>query len=572
MHYSFYDFLKLIGALGFFLYGMKLMSEALQKVAGDKMRSILQTMTSNKYMGVITGVAITAIIQSSSATTVMVVSFVNAGLLTLSESIGVIMGANIGTTVTAWLISLLGFKVDINAFALPLIGISLFFIFSKNRKKNSWGELIIGFAIIFMGLGFLKDSVPDINSNPEILQFFVRYSSYGYWSVFIFLLVGTVMTMLIQSSSAAMALTLVMCYNGWINFEMAAGMVMGQNIGTTITANLAAMVANTTAKQAARAHLIFNLIGVFIAMIFFHPFTKLINWICELIGLMVPMGKIGQTIEQTNEAIPIALSIFHTVFNILNTLILIWFVPQLTRLVKWIIPSREEDDEIFKLNYINTPLVSVDEIAMIQAKKEIGVYIERTIKMYDLTKQLFNEELKSGKHDKLVAKINKYEEIADKIEEEIANFLAKVSTADISPNTSEGTNEMLKLVSRIESLNDACFNISKLMDIKRNKKMKFSNEMISRLEQLLSQIDQIVKFLPEEINKKNAKIDIENLRKQRDEIDNYIEKLNLLHLKDIKKGVYKYKMGIIYCDVYSELELIGNHAYHSLKYINDLNL
>ena len=571
MNYSVYDLLKLIGSLGFFLYGMKLMSEALQKVAGDKMRNILQTMTSNKYMGVVTGVAITAIIQSSSATTVMVVSFVNAGLLTLAESIGVIMGANIGTTVTAWLISLLGFKVDINAFALPLIGLSIFFIFSKNAKKNAWGELIIGFAIIFMGLGFLKNSVPDIHSNPEVLEFFARYSSYGYWSVLIFLFVGAVMTMVIQSSSAAMALTLVMCYNGWINFEMAAGMVMGQNIGTTITANLAAIVANSTAKQAARAHLLFNLLGVFIAMVFFHPFTKLINWICELFGLYVPMGNLGQTMEETNEALPIALSIFHTVFNILNTLILIWFIPQLTQIVRLIVPSKEEDDEKFELKYIKTGLVSVDEIALLQAKNEISVFIERTKKMYNLVQNLMNET--SDKQiDKLIKKIARYEEISDKIEEEIANYLTKTSSAELSMSSSETINTMLKLVSRIESLNDACFNISKFLEIKRNSKMKFTPEMQSRLEQLIGQINQLVKQLPEEIKKKNAKIDVDDARNQRDEIDNFIEKLNLLHLKDIKKGMYKYKVGIIYCDVFNELALIGNHAYHSLKYINDLNL
>ncbi|MFA9391781.1 MAG: Na/Pi cotransporter family protein [Prolixibacteraceae bacterium] len=571
MNYSFFDLLKLIGSLGFFLYGMKLMSESLQKVAGDKMRNILQAMTSNKYKGVLTGIAITAIIQSSSATTVMVVSFVNAGLLTLTESIGVIMGANIGTTVTAWLISLLGFKVDINVFALPLIGISLPFIFSKSGRKNSWGEMIIGFSIIFMGLGFLKNSVPDIHSNPAVLEFFAQYSSYGYWSILIFLVVGTLMTLIIQSSSAAMALTLVMCYNGWINFEMAAAMVMGQNIGTTITANLAAMVANSTAKQAARAHLLFNLVGVILVMIAFHPFMKLINWVCELFGLYIPMGSVTQPSFETNDSLPIALSIFHTVFNILNTLILIWFIPQIAALVKWLVPSKDDDDEKFELKYIKTGLVSIDELALIQAKNEISVFIERSLKMYALVKALM-KETSNKQSDKLIRKIRKYEEIADKIEEEIANFLTKSSFSELSPSSSETVNTMLKLVSRIESLNDSLYAIAEQLYLKKEKKMEFNKDMEERLNQLISMIDDLVSELPKQIIKKNPSIDVDQKRNERDDIDNYIEKLNLAHLKDIKKGVYKYKVGIVYCDVFNELENTGNHAYHLLKYMNELNI
>ena len=333
MNYSFFDFLKLIGSLGVFLYGMKLMSEALQKVAGTRMRHILSAMTSNRIKGVMTGILITAIIQSSSATTVMVVSFVNAGLLSLVESIGVIMGANVGTTATAWLISILGFKISMAEISLPLIGLSLPLLFSNKRSRKSWGELIIGFGLLFIGLDFLKNAMPNIQENPEIFTFLQKYTDMGYASYFLFLLIGTALTILIQSSSATMALTLVMCANGWINFEIAAAMVLGENIGTTITANLAAMVANTTAKRAAFAHFMFNVFGVIWVLSIFPIF---LHWI-EMLSLFLGIGN-----PSTNPgAVPMALSLFHTIFNVSNLLLLIWFSKLIASLVSKIIPAKE---------------------------------------------------------------------------------------------------------------------------------------------------------------------------------------------------------------------------------------
>jgi phosphate:Na+ symporter len=569
MDYSFFDFLKLIGALGFFLFGMKLMSESLQKVAGDKMRAILAAMTANKYRGVLTGLLITAIIQSSSATTVMVVSFVNAGLLTLVESIGVIMGANIGTTITAWLISILGFKVDINIFALPLIGLSIPLIFSKSMKNRSWGEFVVGFSIIFMGLVFLKDSVPDINSNPQILNFFSRYSSFGYWSVLFFLLVGTVMTMIIQSSSAAMALTLVMCYNGWINFEMAAAMVMGQNIGTTITANLAALVANSTARQAARAHFLFNFIGVILVLIVYQPFVSVVLWFCNLVGIQI--GNDPEVLMLNNEALPLALSVFHTVFNVLNTLILIWFVPQIAKLVRWMVPNKEDDDEKFELKYIKTGLVSVDEISTLQVKQEIVSFIKRTEKMYEMVKELYLET-KPKNIEKLIAKIRKYEEIADKMDEEIASFLTKITSAELSKSSSETTNLMLRLVSRIESINDSCSVMAELIYTKSTKRMAFTPEMDARMQQIFAMVDELMGEMVTDIATNKFHVDVELHRKKRDEIEQFIEKVNMQHLKDIKKGVYKYKTGIVYCDIFSEGAVMGDHIYHALKYMKGLSV
>ena len=358
MEYGLFDFLKLIGSLGVFLYGMKLMSEALQKVAGERMRHILSAMTSNRVKGVITGILITAIIQSSSATTVMVVSFVNAGLLSLVESIGVIMGANVGTTVTAWLISILGFKVSMAEISLPMIGLCLPLLFSNKRSRKNWGELIIGFGLLFIGLEFLKNSMPNLDENPEMFTFLQEYADMGYASYILFMLIGTVLTILIQSSSATMALTLVMCANGWINFEIAASMVLGENIGTTVTANLAAMVANSTAKRAAFAHFLFNVFGVIWVLSIFPLF---LGWIE---ALSVAMG-IGNP-ETSVEAVPMALSLFHTAFNISNVLILIWFTKLIARFATKIIPAQETGNDAFKLKHIKIGLLSTPDTSLFQ--------------------------------------------------------------------------------------------------------------------------------------------------------------------------------------------------------------
>ena len=355
--------LTLVGALGLFLFGMKLMSEALQKVAGNKMRSILAAMTSSRIKGIFTGFLVTTTIQSSSATTVMVVSFVNAGLLTLIGAVGVIMGANIGTTVTAWIISILGFKISLSFLSLPLIGISFPFFFSKNNLRKSWGEFMIGFAILFIGLQFLKDAVPEINSHPGMLNFLAQFTDLGFASILIFVIIGSMLTIIIQSSSATMALTLVMCYNGLIPFELAAAMVLGENIGTTVTANVAALVANVSAKRAARAHLIFNLFGVVWILLIFTPFLNGINWIVER-NLNVSILNIDMaSLEFANikQILPIALSIFHTSFNILNAVLLIGFANLIAKIATRMVPAVDDEDEEFRLKYINTGLLSTAE-------------------------------------------------------------------------------------------------------------------------------------------------------------------------------------------------------------------
>jgi phosphate:Na+ symporter len=357
MDYGFTDILHLIGSLGLFLFGMKVMSDALLRLAGNKMRSILATMTSNRFLGIVTGFLITSVIQSSSATTLMLVSFSNASLLTLPEAISVIMGANIGTTITAWLITLLGFKVSMSSIALPLVGFGFLFTFSKKEQTKNWGGFIIGFAILFIGLQFLKDAMPNIDENPQILEFLKQYTNAGFWSVLLFLLIGTIFTLIIQSSSATMALTLIMTAQGWIPFELAAAMVLGENIGTTITANIAAIVANYQAKRTARAHLIFNLLGVIWMLALFYPFLQMISWLVQKLGASSPFVIAA--------SIPVAISLFHTFFNILNTFILVWFIKPISRLVEKMVPEIITPDMAIEVpKYLDEKMLKYPETAI----------------------------------------------------------------------------------------------------------------------------------------------------------------------------------------------------------------
>ncbi len=563
MDYSIFDLLKLLGALGLFLFGMKLMSESLQKVAGDRLRNILSAMTSNRFKGIFTGFLITAIIQSSSATTVMLVSFVNAGLVTFTESIGVIMGSNIGTTVTAWLISILGFKVNISVLVLPLIGLTFPLLFSKNSNRYNWGMVIMGFALIFIGLDFLNHSTPDINSNPEILKFLTNFSDNGFSSVLIFVLIGTVLTMVIQSSSATMALTLVMCFNGWISYEMAAAMVLGQNIGTTITANLAALIANTSAKRTAMAHLFFNMFGVLLVLPFFSGFLELISSIAVKNGLNSPYMIDGQTAEQTHAAIPIALSIFHTVFNVLNTFILIWFVKPIERLIVRIVKQKDDDEE-FKLQYISTGLLSTIDLSVLQARKELMVFTEKVEKMFCRTQKLL-EETSSKQIVKYQDKIKKTEGIADEFEVEITAYLAEVSKQELSPSAAESINRMLQITTQIESIADACYTISKTVERKMALKAKFDEELNKNLVDFANEVSKQFNVMLEVIRDPELSIDLYKVKAMMKEIRIMHENLQQEHFKNLKKGVYKTKVGVVYADTYAELLRIGDLANHVVR-------
>ncbi|MFC4633837.1 Na/Pi cotransporter family protein [Dokdonia ponticola] len=407
MNYGFYDILQLFGSLGLFLFGMKVMSDALMRLAGDKMRKILATMTSNRFLGISTGFFITSIIQSSSATTLMVVSFSNASLLTLTESISVIMGANIGTTITAWLITLLGFKVSMSSIALPLVGLGFAFTFSKKENMKNWGGFIIGFAILFIGLQFLKDAVPDIKQNPEILEFLTRYTDLGFWSVLLFLFIGTLLTIIIQSSSATMALTLIMTAQGWIPFPLAAAMVLGENIGTTITANLAAIVANYHAKRTARAHLIFNILGVIWVLVLFYPFLKFIEWLVSLTGSESPYLSAA--------AIPVALSLFHTTFNITNTFLLVWFIKPIAGIVERFVPARiEPEKEIDEPKYLSKAVMKYPETLIVSLVNESKYLYENAI--FEIVTHGLNihrEDIKSDLRAKKIVKQSKEDFKAD---------------------------------------------------------------------------------------------------------------------------------------------------------------
>lgn len=561
MQYSLLDFLTLIGSLGFFLFGMKAMSEALQKVAGDKMRNILSKMTSNPVKGVFTGLLITAIIQSSSATTVMMVSFVNAGLLSLVESIGVIMGANIGTTVTAWLISLLGFKVKISVISLPLIGLGFPLIFSKINKRKSWGEFIIGFAMVFLGLEFLKGSVPDIKHHPEILEFLTNYTSHGVWSHLLFLAIGTILTMIIQSSSATMALTLVMCNNGWISFDIAAAMVLGENIGTAITANLAAAVANVSAKRAARAHLMFNVLGVIWVSLIFPFFLQMIDHFVVNIG--------GNSPYENPHAIPVALSIFHTTFNIVNTLIFIWFTRLIVFIVTKMVPQREDSEE-FRLVHIGTGLLSTSELSIHQAKKEIIIYAHRVEKMYNVVQCMFSET-NDKKFYKLYDKIEKYEGISDRMEVEIADYLTKISEDELSLLGSKRIKAMLTVVSEIESVADSCYNLGKTLMRKKDKKVWFDTPLRENMNKMFELAGEALKLMQKNLDRGYKNVNIIEANEIEEKINRYRNRLKKEHLQSVEKKEYSYQTGIVYNDLYSECEKLADFAINVSEAIDEIN-
>ena len=548
MNYGILDFLTLLGSLVLFLFGMKLMSEAMQKVAGNNLRKILSAMTSNRVFGVLTGLLITAIIQSSSATTVMVVSFVNAGLLSLTESIGVIMGANVGTTVTAWIISLVGFKVKISALALPLIGLGFPLIFSTKRNLKSWGEVVLGFALLFMGLDLLKNAVPDIKSNPEILTFLQSYTSYGFLSVLIFVGIGTLLTVVIQSSSATMALTLVMCHNGWISYEMAVGMILGENIGTTITANIAALIANVSSKRAALAHSLFNVFGVIWVPIFYRPIINIIAGIAE--------GMEGESPFTSAAAIPVALSLFHSGFNIANVLIQIWFVKYIEIAVRFIIRKKRREDESFGLKFIQTGMLSTSELSLLQAHKEVTEYGKKSLKMFNQLKKQF-AETDPRKRKKIADKIAKNEEAMDQIEAEIANYLTKVSEGELSIAGSRKIRTLLKISDNIESLADDAFNLSRALKRKTKKEIEFTPEQKQNIEDMFALIDKAFTFTIDALSKE--KTDMKEILAVENKINEMRTSLKKKNETNLAENKCSYKSSVIYIDMITICETLGDH-------------
>lgn len=557
MAFGFVDFLQLIGALGFFIYGMKVMSDGIQKVAGSKMRDILAAMTSNRVFGLITGFLVTALVQSSSATTVMIVSFVNAGLLSLVESIGVIMGANIGTTVTAWLISILGFKVKISALALPIIAIGFPMLFSSRDKVNSWAHVLIGFALLFMGLDELKHSVPDLKSNPEMLSFLKHYADMGYLSTFIFIIVGTVLTLIVQSSSAAMALTLVMCNEGWIPYELAAAMVLGENIGTTITANLAALVGNVHAKRAAGAHFIFNVFGVMWMFIVFPFFLKGISYYMGSYMNMYP----SQTSDLYNpQHIPIALSIFHTSFNILNVSLLIWFVPLIAKTVTRVIPSKG-DDEDFRLEFIGRGLVKTPDLSLAEAENEIVKFAKINRKGVQKISDLI-EETETREQQKLIKKIKEYEDHTDLIEVKVAEFLMELSKLELSDEGSRKVQSFLAVINHMETIGDIYYQMSRTVQQKIEKRIWFDESHRKDLRELRDMVFESMDLMTAALRKKPNEINMEAAVELERSMNQKRDKFKARNFKRIEKGKTNLETGLIYMDLVSGYEKIADHVIH----------
>ncbi len=553
----------LLGALGMFLYGMNLMSSGLQKAAGDKLRGLLSAMTSNPFKGVLTGLGITTVIQSSSATTVMVVSFVNAGLLTLAQAIGVIMGANIGTTVTAWMVAWLGFKADISILAVPLMLVGFLFSNSKKNQRQNVGELIVGFSLLFLGLSFMKESVPDLNQTPEVLAFVKTWAGHGFGSVLIFLVFGTILTLVLQSSSATMAITLIMLSMGWIPFSMACAMVLGENIGTTITANIAASVGNTQAKRAAMSHTIFNVFGVVWALVLFGPFLGLVGKVIELFGLPNPAVE-GFAVSGPNTpdstAALYGLSMLHTLFNLINTLVLIWFTKFIEKAVVWIIKApKNQENEVFRLKYISAGPLATPELATEQAFDEIIHFAKISKNGLGYAKEAIIEA-DTDKFEELRGKLVKYEEISDRIEYEIATFLNAVSAGDISEETSTRIKAMYKIIGELESLGDSGESISRILSRKNIHKKKFDQDTVKKIGDMVANVEQAYEVMIANLNAayKGELVEISNAYNAEEHINSLRNNLRETEINDIENGGKNYQTSVYYMDIVGELEKMGD--------------
>ena len=554
----------LLGALGMFLYGMNLMSSGLQKAAGERLRGLLSAMTSNPFKGVMTGLGITSIIQSSSATTVMVVSFVNAGLLTLAQAIGVIMGANIGTTVTAWMVSWLGFKADISVLAVPLMLLGFLFSNSKIDKRKNIGELIVGFSLLFLGLSFMKDSVPDLRETPQVLEFVSSWSAHGFGSVLLFLAFGTILTLVLQSSSATMAITLIMLSMGWIPFEMACAMVLGENIGTTITANIAASVGNTQAKRAAMSHTIFNVFGVVWALILYKPFLRLVGTITEnLFGLPNPAAEgfvVTDSTSAEGTAALYGLSMLHTLFNLTNTLLLVWFTKWIAQAVSWIVPTpKNQEKEVFRLKYISAGPLATPELSVGQAFEEIISFAKISKNGANYAQNAINEA-DTDKFEELRSKLVKYEEISDRIEYEIATFLNGISAEEISESTSLKIKSMYKIIGELESLGDSGETISRILSRKNIHNKKFDADIIKNLNAMADAVNAAYDVMIENLTAahKGELTNISNAYNAEDRINTLRNNLRDAVIENIENDGKNYQTNVYYMDIINAYESMGD--------------
>ncbi|NRA13476.1 MAG: Na/Pi cotransporter family protein [Crocinitomicaceae bacterium] len=549
--------LILIGALAFFIFGMKLMSEGLQQAAGSRLRSMLGAMTSNRLKGVLTGFGITSIVQSSSVTTVMTVSFVNAGLLTLRQSAGVMFGANIGTTITAWIIVLLGFKLSIGDYAYMMIALAAPLLFISKGKSKAWVTAIFGFCILFMGLGALKESVPDLDADSALVQFFIDFKDAWYGPI-MFVMLGALVTMIIQSSSAAMALTLTMVASGALPFDVACAMVLGENIGTTITAQLASLIANVHAKRAARIHMKFNVIGVIWMLLIFHLFLD---------GLA--MLVTGDPYKDAAVAAT-AIALFHTLFNLINVSVLIGFIPQLVSIAERSVKSKGESDEEFKLDFINGPLGSTAEINILEAGKEVAKFGKLTSKMNKFVETHLNSSDRKEKN-KMLVKIEKYEEITDRVEVEIATYLGKTARLEMSIEASTRMRGMLNITTDLERIGDIFYQIGKTLERKDNDKTYFTPEQRNGLNKMLEAVESAFDVMNDNLNAEYGSISLDKAIAKEKAINKLRDNLRREHLKQLGSEE-NMDNALLYSNVFSSLEKVGDHIINVSEHVADKNI
>lgn len=555
---TFVNIFSLLGSLGLFLYGMKIMSEGLEKFAGDRLRNILAAMTKNRVMGVLTGISVTALIQSSSATTVMVISFVNAGLMTLTQAIGVIMGANVGTTVTAWIISAIGFKVNIAAFALPLLAIGIPLVFSGNSQRKSIGEFVFGFSFLFMGLSFLQESAENLQVGNVVALMLAKVADGGFFTIILFVIVGALVTMLVQASAATMAITLMLFDMNIPGFglEQAAALAMGQNIGTTITAFIASLTGNTQARRAALAHMFFNVFGVIIVLFIFYPFCDAITWfVSNVLG--------------TPDNDMFKLSAFHTAFNVFNTLILIWFVKQIEQFVCKVLPQKEEKEEP-RLRFISGGLLSTAELSIIQARNEIGVMAERCYRMTDMVRKALSAK-KDNEFENLYNRIEHYEQITDNMETEIADYLRKVSEGRLSAYTKMHIAQMLREVDELESVGDSMYHLARTLSRKRqHEPSPFTNEQKAHMEEMLNLTDKALGNMHNILlDNTSEPVDLKNAYGMESQLNDFRSKCRDENLEAVNTGVYNYRLGTFYNDFIGECERIGDYVINVMQAENE---
>ena len=554
MEFGVFDAFNILGALAFFIFGMKMMSDGIQKAAGGGLKNILGTMTQNRYIGVFSGFLVTALVQSSSATTVMTVSFVNAGIINLTQSAGVLLGANIGTTITAWLVTLLGFKIKISVLSLPLLAVAVPMLFAKRRKVKFYGEFIVGFALLFWGLSELKGAVPDLKHHPEALHFLEAYANGGFFSNILFVGVGTLLTILVQSSSAAMALTITLSMNGIIPFEVAAAMVLGENIGTTITAWLASIPANVHAKRAARIHSLFNIIGVLwmiILISFVIDLPPIIQWIntnvlISDLDIMSPDGR------------GMGISIFHTSFNILNVLLMIWFVPWLVKTATKMVKSKGEIDEEFHLEHIGGGLLPSSELSLMEAKKEAQKFAEIAGRMNSFVKILINETDKKV-FEKMLKKVRKYEDITDRIEEEMAIYLTKIGQGSLTEETSKKIRALHKMISNLERIGDIYYGMSIILENKKESKVWFTQGQRDHLNKYFDLLNKTFNELHGNLEAEFGQVKLDKAVELEHDNNKMQEDLHQAHILDLENGEYDFKSAMHYRDLFMACEKVGDH-------------